>query len=195
MIASEPPTTGPPTTEEWHTHLHSHMAGVLGDYRNRHIGTALKLHQRMWALDQGIDTIVWTFDPLVRRNARLNIGKLGVDVEGYEPNFYGSMTDAINAGDPTDRVFAWWRLASPRVHRAMAEGLAPIDTESLPSDGQDIRVVALPADIVALRGVDPSAALQWRLDVREGLMGAFAEGFTVIGVNNDGGYVLERERT
>ena len=69
-------------TDSWHVHLHSHMAAVLESHRNHHIGSALKLHQRVWALDRDIDTISWTFDPLVRRNAILNILKLGVDVRG-----------------------------------------------------------------------------------------------------------------
>ena len=48
-----------------------------------------------------MDTIVWTFDPLVRRNARLNLIKLGADVDGFEVDFYGNMDDGINSGDPT----------------------------------------------------------------------------------------------
>ena len=75
------------------------MAGVVDGYRNRHVGTAIKLHQRAWALSCGIDTVVWSFDPLVRRNARLNVQKLGTHVRDYMPNFYGNMDDAINAGD------------------------------------------------------------------------------------------------
>ena len=104
----------------WHTHLHSHMAAVLAPYRDQHIGAALKMHQRVWALDHDIDTIVWTFDPLVRRNAVLNLMKLGVDVEGFEVDFYGAMDDGINAGDPTDRLFAWWGWS----HRAREQPCA-----------------------------------------------------------------------
>ena len=109
----------------WNVHLHSHMAAVLDGYRDQHIGAALKLHQRAWALDHGIDTIVWTFDPLVRRNVRLNLLKLGADVDGFEVDFYGSMDDGINTDDPTDRLFAWWRLDSDRVAAALAGGLPP----------------------------------------------------------------------
>ena len=78
------------------------MAAVLPEYRDQHIGSALKMHQRAWALGCGIDTVVWTFDPLVRRNAFVNLVKLGADVEGFEVDFYGSMDDAINVDDPTD---------------------------------------------------------------------------------------------
>lgn len=184
--------TGPSSNAQpWHTHLHSHMAGVLGDHRNRSIGTAIKLHQRAWALEQGIDTIVWSFDPLVRRNARLNLHKLGTDVRGYEPNFYGNMDDAINAGDPSDRVFAWWFLTSERSSAAAREPLPFVDVASL--SGTDVRIVETPEDIIAVRATDPSRALEWRLTVREQLMNAFSDGFAVFGLDEDGSYVLTKE--
>ncbi len=178
----------------WQVHLHSHMAAVLESHRDRHIGTALKLHQRMWALERGIETISWTFDPLVRRNAVLNILKLGVDVKGYEIDFYGQMPDAINVGDPTDRVFAWWHLSSAKVADAVAGRLLPLDAAMLTQAGRDIRVVEIPQDIVELRGVDPEAARRWRLSLRETLTAAFAEGYCIIGVERAGSYVLYRER-
>lgn len=172
--------------ESWHTHLHSHMAGVLDEFRNRSIGTAIKLHQRAWALSQGIDTIVWSFDPLVRRNARLNVQKLGTEVRGYMPNFYGDMDDAINAGDPSDRVFAWWELASEKASLAAREPLAPVD----PASVEDARVIATPGDIVELRRLSPADALTWRLNVREQFEDAFATGLSVVGLDDAGSYVL-----
>ena len=178
----------------WQVHLHSHMAAVLDGFRNRHIGTALKLHQRMWAVERGIDAISWTFDPLVRRNAILNICKLGVDVKGYEIDFYGQMPDAINIGDPTDRVFAWWHLSSAKVADAVAGRVLPLDAAMLTQAGRDIRVVEIPADIVELRGADPVAARRWRLSLREHLTTALADGYCVIGVDRTGNYVLDRER-
>jgi predicted GNAT superfamily acetyltransferase len=180
--------------DTWHGHLHSHMAAVLDPYRDQHIGTALKMHQRSWALQQEIDTIVWTFDPLVRRNARLNLLKLGVDVDGFEVDFYGNMDDGINSGDPTDRLFAWWRLTSPRVRAAVTGGLEPLDPIALVLDGRDALEVDLPDDIVALRSHDPQAAAEWRVAVREALVAALSDGFRIIGVSDAGGYVLERVR-
>jgi len=176
----------------WHTHLHSHMAAVVEPYRDQHIGAALKMHQRVWALEREIDTIVWTFDPLVRRNAVLNLIKLGVDVEGFEVNFYGAMDDGINSGDPTDRLFAWWRLESPRAKAALRGDVARIDVAAEQTAGRDVREIALPEDIVALRSTEPDAAAQWRLTLREELTRALVEGFTIVGVSTAGGYVLER---
>ncbi len=176
----------------WHGHLHSHMAAVLEPHRDRSIGLALKLHQRVWALDHGIDTAVWTFDPLVRRNARLNLLKLGVDVEGFEVDFYGSMDDGINSGDPTDRLFAWWRLDSPRVYAAMAGRLEPLDLLALDEVGRDVVEIELPDDIVSLRAANPEAAARWRLDLRAALTRAFADGYRIVGVSAADNYVLER---
>ena len=57
---------------------------------------------------------------------------------------------------------------------------------------RDVIEIEVPADIVALRRDDPAAAAQWRIAVREALLAAFAQGFVIIGVGIDGGYVLER---
>jgi predicted GNAT superfamily acetyltransferase len=150
------------------------------------------MHQRWWALDHGLDTIVWTFDPLVRRNVRLNLIKLGVDVEGFEPDFYGQMDDGINSGDPTDRLFAWWRLDSERVRAALAGELAELDVAALREVGRDVIEVELPDDIVAVRQADPDAARRWRLSLRSDLQAAFDSGYRIVGVARHGGYVMER---
>ena len=170
-----------------HMHIHSHMAGVLEEYRNRRIGTAIKQHQRLWALQHGIDTVVWTFDPLVARNAKLNLVNLGVTVRGYEPNFYGAMTDSINVGDQSDRVFAWWELTSDRARAAARGDLHPIENLS-----PDQVVIATPHDIVSLRTSDPAEAKRWRHKMRTDLMREFAAGREIVGVTPQGDYVLEQ---
>jgi predicted GNAT superfamily acetyltransferase len=58
-------------------HLHSHMTAVLDNYRDQGIGYALKIDQWQWAKKNNYKEITWTFDPLVARNAKLNIIKLG----------------------------------------------------------------------------------------------------------------------
>ena len=166
-------------------HLHSHMAAAVPEWRDRHVGTALKQHQRAWAVRHEIPVIAWTFDPLVRRNARFNLVKLGASVNEYLPDFYGRMEDAINAGDRTDRLMAWWVVDSDRARRAATVGLAPY--EQVPADALE---VPLPADIVTIRRDDPEAALEWRLRVREQLTSAMSEGYVIDGVTTDGSYVL-----
>ena len=173
------------------SHLHSHMVAVREGYRDRRIGTALKLHQRAWALDHQVPVMVWTFDPLVRRNAVLNLVRLGATVSGFEPDFYGEMPDAINAGDPTDRLFAWWQLASERAEVAARGELALMDPPTLLAARRDIAVIPVPEDIVDLRQREPLAAARWRLQTRERILTAMADGYRIIGMSNDG-YLLEK---
>ena len=55
----------------------------------------------------------WTFDPLVRANARFNLVKLGAVAVAYLTDFYGEMQDGINAGDRSDRCAVKWELDDP----------------------------------------------------------------------------------
>jgi predicted GNAT superfamily acetyltransferase len=84
---------------------HSHMLAVTATQRDSGVGTDLKLAQKEAALQRGIRLIEWTFDPLVSRNAYLNIEKLGVVVRRYYPSFYGG---------ESDRLIAEWWLDRPR---------------------------------------------------------------------------------
>src|ERR687886_297223 len=88
--------------------LHSHITGVAPTDAHRGIGFALKLHQRAWALARGVRLVVWTFDPLVARNAWFNLAKLGALPTAYLESFYGAMSDGINAGEESDRVLVDW---------------------------------------------------------------------------------------
>ena len=157
--------------------LHSHITGVRRDLAGRGVGTALKRHQRTWCLARGVEMITWTFDPLVSRNAHLNINRLGARVSEYMINFYGNMADGVNAGQPSDRVLARWRLTDP--------GAAPT------TDRDEVDTVSVPDDIEALRITDPPAALAWRYQLREALTGRLAEGWQIAGFERGSGYRLE----
>ena len=88
-------------------YLHSHMLGVLPEYRNAGIGRQLKLRQRDDALARGIDLIEWTFDPLEIKNAYFNVERLGAIVRRYVRNQYGTTSAALcTAGC---RRTGWWR--------------------------------------------------------------------------------------
>ncbi len=194
----------------WHTHLHSHIAAATPGNADRGIGTALKLHQRAWALEHDVDRVVWTFDPLVRRNARLNLVKLGAVAADYLVDFYGRMDDALNAGEPSDRLLAQWDVASDRVAEALG-GAVPAVTRAdlLAEDAEDALVVgedgephvvpssarttlvALPGDIVDIRRRDGGLARAWRLAVREALAPVALGEAQVVGLTTDGCYVVE----
>ncbi len=118
-------------------HVHSHMLASVPDRRHAGVGYALKLAQRAQALDQGIATMRWTFDPMVARNAWFNLGKLGVVVDRFDRSFYGEMQDAINAGDRTDRFTVRWDLdRDPGPHATPAEHV----TVPIPREYHELRV-------------------------------------------------------
>jgi len=95
-------------------YLHSHMLGVLPEYRDSGAGRMLKLAQREDAVARGFELIEWTFDPLEIKNAYFNIEKLGAIIRRYLPNHYGITTSRLQGGLPTDRCVAEWHLNRPR---------------------------------------------------------------------------------
>ena len=168
----------PATTGE--LHLHSHMTAVLEEYRDQGIGYALKIDQWHWAKKRGYKEITWTFDPLVARNAKLNLIKLGVDISGYYSNFYGDMPDALNAGDESDRVMASWKVV----------GDQPVVKSAIINPYKLDTLIKIPEDIVAIRSKDISENLKWRHKVREEFMQAFEKGGKVVGFSANNEYVV-----
>ncbi|NOZ71566.1 MAG: hypothetical protein GXP38_06590 [Chloroflexi bacterium] len=179
----------------------SHMLAVLPAYRNRHIGINLKWAQRQSVLEQGLDLITWTYDPLEARNAHLNITRLGALCRTYLPNLYGEMQDALNQGLPSDRFQVDWWVASPRVIQRQTTPPSPPDAlnESdllnpstpdaeygLPRPSEPRRssfpprpLVEIPADFQRLKRRDSGLALAWRLQTRELFTTLFAQGYQV----------------
>lgn len=99
----------------------SHMLGVRPDARDRGVGFALKRAQWQMVRHQGLDRITWTFDPLLSRNAHLNIAKLGAVCNTYLRNVYGALRDQLNAGLPSDRFQMDWWVNSQRVNRRLSK--------------------------------------------------------------------------
>ena len=161
-------------------HLHSHMTAVLDEYRDQGVGYALKADQWHWAKKNNYKEISWTFDPLVSRNAKLNLIKCGVDIAGYYPNFYGDMPDALNAGDESDRLMASWKVV----------GDNPKPRELITSPKSDDLLIAIPEDIVAIRSSDLTENLRWRHKVREQFLKAFDRGGQVVGFSTNNEYVV-----
>jgi predicted GNAT superfamily acetyltransferase len=157
--------------------LHSHITGVAPGREHRGVGFALKVHQRAWAVARGLAAVIWTFDPLVARNAWFNLAKLGATPTGYLEDFYGPMTDAINAGMASDRLLLTWRLQDPAVAAACAgtprQPAVPPGAEPALEAGPDLEPVAhttgAPAVTVAVppdvERMDPAGRRAWRATV------------------------------
>ena len=161
-------------------HLHSHMTAVLPEFRDQGVGYALKIDQWNWAKKHNYSELSWTFDPLVRRNTKLNLVKLGVDISAYHPNFYGDMPDALNAGDESDRLMVSWStdIDAPKARELITN----------PEPG-DI-LIEIPEDIVAIRSKNQSESMKWRRQVREQFLAAFEKNGKVIGFSANNEYVV-----
>jgi predicted GNAT superfamily acetyltransferase len=198
--------------------LHSHMTGIVPGSQLRGVGLALKLRQRAWALANAIESVTWTFDPLVARNAHFNLTKLGAEVGEYLVDFYGTLHDDANGDDATDRLLAVWRLGSPRVARALSGRTPAPPVEFLLREGApvvldigaggdpllaglaawagttaarpDRALARIPDDILAVRSRDRGQADAWRGALREVMTTLLAQGLRPVGAFAPGWYVF-----
>jgi predicted GNAT superfamily acetyltransferase len=154
-------------------YLHSHMLGVLEEYRNRGVGRMLKLEQRREALERGIDLIEWTFDPLEIGNAHFNIVRLGTVARRFVANQYGISSSPLHAGLPTDRLVAEWWISSPRV-RALLDDRQPLTA------AEKARI-EVPVEIVEWKKTDIGRAREAQSRVRREFQQLFSQGLAVVG--------------
>ncbi len=165
----------------------SDMLAVRADARGGHIGQRLKLYQRDLVRAVGVDTMHWTFDPLVARNAHLNLTRLGARALEYVPDMYGTNTGSpIHGALPTDRVIVAWDLTRPPdpVERTSRPGLLvnPPAADGLPSlngllDASVVRI-AIPRDLEA----ESSERLAvWRQVTRAAFESYLGRGYEVVG--------------
>jgi len=198
---------GFPGLKEGKTIHCSHLLGVLADWRGRDVGFHMKRRQREFVMAQNLDLVVWTFDPLETRNARLNIARLGGIVREYSRNLYGVGQDGLNQGLETDRFTISWHIRHPSVidrlsgrapapdPAALLAGGVPLLTETAPRGGaspypslEEVKLVAgaplalieTPANFQALKSADPEAARAWREGLRAIFPPLFAQGYAVI---------------
>lgn len=183
----------------------SHMLGVHPEHRDSGAGFALKRAQWQMVRHQGLDHITWTYDPLLSRNAYLNIAKLGAVCSTYRRSEYGEMRDGLNAGLPSDRFQVDWWINTRRVERRLGKrsrptlklshiarsGLRPLyplhfGTEGLPHPPEHIPpledrllLAEIPPDFTALKSADFTLARDWRFFTRELFETAFAKDYIV----------------
>jgi predicted GNAT superfamily acetyltransferase len=184
---------------------HSHILAVHPDFRDAGLGFALKRAQWQLVRAQGLDRVTWTYDPLLGRNAHLNIARLGAVCNKYHRSEYGEMRDGLNAGLPTDRFLVDWWIRTPRVERRLqrnprarlgpdhflSAGAQPLYEPQRDADGRPLppgrfdspagplALVEIPFDFQSLRGEDIELAREWRLFSREVFESVFARGYLV----------------
>jgi len=154
-------------------YLHSHMLGVLAEYRNSGLGRQLKLRQRSDALERGISLIEWTFDPLETKNAYFNIERLGAIVRRFVHNQYGTTSSHLHGGLPTDRLTAEWWVATPRAETISAG--QPFQRNIVEAR------VSVPSDVAELRQHQPDRAREIQAGIADQFDLHFQAGLAVIG--------------
>ena len=188
---------------------HSHQAGVIPSHQGRGIGSMLKWAQRDFVLQQRIEQMTWTFDPLELANARLNIHKLGAVCQTYKRDVYGSLADPLNMGVETDRFMVDWWLDSVHVeqHKAgtfrhnlienlFANGIPIINTIEWRDSAEtplahpvaanlnllkteDKLLLTIPNNFQTIKKLDLTLAQKWRQHTRHLFEPAFAANFIV----------------
>ncbi len=190
--------------------------GIHPDHRDGGVGFALKRAQWQMVRHQSLDHITWTYDPLLSRNAYLNIAKLGAVCSTYRRSEYGDKRDDINAGLPSDRFQVDWWINTRRVERKLGKrprptlklshtarsGLRPFyslqtSTDNLPRPPEHVPhfedrllLAEIPGDFLELKSKDFSLARDWRFFTRELFETAFAASYIItdfIFDKNDGG--------
>jgi predicted GNAT superfamily acetyltransferase len=182
----------------------SDMLAVRVGARDMGLGKKLKTYQRDLLLEIGVRKMYWTYDPLVARNAYLNLMQLGARVVEYRTNFYGDDTGSVMHGAlGTDRFIVAWQLdgETPRGENldTVEWGSTPLINEVLPATlPDDARVrIAIPNDIFAVLDADAKRAAQWRETTRIAFTTYLNRGYSVLGFlrGNDaepGTYLLAR---
>ncbi len=193
-------------------YMYSHMTGVTKEYQSRGIGYLIKRKQREISLRRGFSSIAWTFDPIIARNAHFNFRKLGVVARNYLVDYYGPMTDSINADWATDRFLCEWFI-EPRMQKLLRsygrhpprEALTVIERRGSGPDSfcHDWRIdtsaekalVDIPSDVVSLKSRYPEEGNRWREATREVFQAYFAAGYSAVALLEKSGslqYLLTR---
>ena len=196
--------------------LFSKRMVVLPEFRGRGIGAQLKWSQRDIAIQQGIQHIIWTYDPLLATNAYLNIHKLGCITTTYLENPYGTdESNGLVVLGSSDRLQVEWHVDAPHVIE-MADGRTDNMGRYLDSNGTisnspsetnygeldavvdsgRYQLLSIPHDFVTLSKIQPDSAKMWRELTRAKFQSLFNLGYIVIdfirGENENVYYILAR---
>jgi predicted GNAT superfamily acetyltransferase len=196
----------------------SHMLAVRTGFENMGLGKRLKVRQRDLLLELGIEVCYWSYDPLVARNAHLNLNRLGARTIEYVVDMYGNDThSALHSGLGTDRFVVEWELRHPRVDRVLSSaargepaGVADLPIVSshakggriLPTEGVLPEVatarIEVPEDIQLVKSKSLELGLKWRTTTRRAFLWYLGRRYRVVAFYRDKSsarcfYVVSRE--
>lgn len=173
----------------------SHLLGVRESARNLGVGRLLKEHQRRVLASRGIPEMCWTFDPLIAKNAHLNLNVLGARVVRYVPDMYGTTESPLHHGLATDRLLVSLVTAPEATRPRTADAsAAPLLTPSpqpgdvvvdIARDRPPVLRIEVPTDFRQVLGRSPATAREWHAAVRRHFTWALDGGYTVTGLHRD----------
>jgi chorismate synthase len=174
----------------------SHQLGVRESARNIGIGRMLKEFQRQSLATLGVARIYWSFDPLMAKNAYLNLNRLGATIAEYMPDMYGTTESPLHLGMATDRLVVSLDTArsdaSPQP--MLVIGDVPVltafprrdDDVLTPGDRRPpVVLIEIPPEMLEVAERHPATAHEWRMSVREYFQWALANGYSVRGIRRD----------
>jgi len=187
-------------------YLFSQRMGVLPEFQAQGLGYQLKVAQREQMLRQGIDIVVWTYDPLEGKNATLNIEKLGGIVRSYARDIYGFVQNPLQTGIATDRFLLEWHLMSDRVRERIrghyqrpraedwlsGEDMSLVNYAAWESDiprplAADLEIehnqvlIQVPSNLQNIKRYDLDTARSWRTITRTIFESYFQRGYVLTG--------------
>jgi predicted GNAT superfamily acetyltransferase len=192
----------------------SHILGVRESARNSGVGRMLKEYQRADLARRGIARMYWTYDPLVAKNAHLNLNLLGARVIEYVRDMYGTTASPLHSGLATDRLVVMCETSPssaqrPRAAERSAERSPVLTPEPRAGDitalivGADppsALLLEIPVDFQRIAMQSPERAAVWHKAVRTHFEWTLSHGYTVTGLRREpvtsrAFYVLEQSPT
>lgn len=177
----------------------SHVLGVRASLRNSGIGRQLKEFQRAELARRDIGAMYWTFDPLIAKNAHLNLNLFGARLVRYVPDMYGHTTSPLHHGLATDRLVVVCRTTVPpplNLEIAPSARELPLLTPFPQADDHLVRMdlehdlppragLEVPVDFPAVLTNTPERGLAWHAATRRHFQWALGNGYVLTGIHRD----------
>lgn len=177
----------------------SHMLAVREDWRSHGLGRELKQFQRDFVLKQGVGVIHWTYDPLEKLNANLNLARLGALPVDYVCDLYGDgESSKLYRTIGTDRFIVSWFLEKEGresyLNRFVPVGddvarIPAVITDAFefkpPRENVPVVRIEIPGSIQRIKVESPEKARTWRKVTREAFMYYFGMGYGVVAFKTD----------
>ncbi len=177
----------------------SHMLAVRKEARRKGLAKLLKLYQREFLLRIGVKSAFWTYDPLVARNANLNINSLGARVTEYVKDMYAEGGSELHQGLGMDRFIMAWHLNDESVRQILSGrktsnvdqyASSPVVNTVAGGNGVVVLVgsdqpfvpnvrIEVPTDVEAIQSSDLDLGGRWRANTRDAFMRYMKAGYAV----------------